>query len=68
MRIWQSQDACALAGSWSWARNLQENRLFLTASGVGTEVPPGPLLFHENARYPIIAGWTGGVGGRQMEN
>ncbi len=41
------------------------------------EVPPGPLLLHEkrpsictpaNARSPITSGWTGGTGGRQMEN
>ncbi len=45
MRTWQSQDACALSrhcepckkGSWSQARNSQENRPFLTASGVGTQ-------------------------------
>ncbi len=55
MCTWQSQDACALSrhcepckqSSWSRARNWQENRLFLTASGVGTQVPSGPLLFHE---------------------
>ena len=77
----QSQDACALCrhcepckqSSWSRARNSQENRPFLTASGVGIQVSPGPLLFHErrpwicipvNARYPI----TAGASGRQMEN
>ncbi len=63
-----------MQSSWSRARNSQENRPFFTASGVGTEVLPGPLLFYEkrlwncipaNARYPITAGWTGG---RQMEN
>ncbi len=79
MCTWQSQDACALSihcepckqSSWSRARNSQENRPFLTASGVGTQVPPGPLLFHEkrpwictpaNAWSPITAGWL--VGGR----
>ncbi len=44
MCTWQSQDACALSrhcepckqSSWSWAWNSQENRPFLTASGVGT--------------------------------
>ena len=44
MCTWQSQDACALGrhcepckqSSWSQARNLQENRPFLTASDVGT--------------------------------
>ncbi len=43
MRTWQIQDACALSrhcepckqSSWSRARNSQENRPFLTASGVG---------------------------------
>ncbi len=47
MRTRQSQDACALSrhcesckqSSWSWARNLQENRPFLTGSGVGTRSP-----------------------------
>ena len=47
MHTWQSQDACALSrhcepckkSSWSRARNSQENRLFLTASGVGTRSP-----------------------------
>ncbi len=47
MRTWQSQDACALSRhyepckqrSWSRARNSQENRPFLTASGVGTRSP-----------------------------
>ncbi len=85
MCTWQSQDACALSrhcepckqSSWSWAWNSQENRHFLTASGVGTQSPTGLLLFQEkrpwifipaNVRYPITAGWTGGAGGRQMEN
>ncbi len=48
MCTWQSQDACALSrhcepckqNSWSRARNSQENRPFLTASGVGTQSPP----------------------------
>ncbi len=77
-------DACALSRHcepYKQAKLLepasQENRLFLTASGVGTQVPPGPLLFHEirpgictpaNARYSITAVWTSGAGGRQMEN
>ena len=47
MCTWQSQDACALdrhcepckQSSWSQARNSQENRPFLTASGVGTRSP-----------------------------
>ncbi len=47
MPTWQSQDACALSrhcesckqSSWSRARNSQENRPFLTASGVGTRNP-----------------------------
>ncbi len=80
----QSQDACALSrhcepckqSFGSQARNSQENRPFLTASGVGTRSPPGPLLLHEerpwictpaNARSPITAGWTGGAGGRQRK-
>ncbi len=47
MRTWQSQDACTLSrhcepckqSSWSRARNSQENRAFLTASGGAPEVP-----------------------------
>ncbi len=47
MRTWQSQDACALSrhcepckqSSWNRARNSQENKPFLTASGVGTLSP-----------------------------
>ncbi len=78
-RTWQSQDACTLSwhcepckqSSWSQARNSQENRPFLTASGMGTRSPTWTIAVHEkrpsiftpaNARYP---GWTGG---RQMEN
>ena len=43
----QSHDAHALnrhielckQSSWSWARNSQDNRVFLTASGVSTQSP-----------------------------
>ena len=79
---WQRQDVCALSkyyepckqSSWSRARNLQENRPFLTASGVGNQSPTWTVTVHEkrprlcipaNARSPITAGWTGG---RQMEH
>ncbi len=55
--------------SWSLARNSQENRPFLTASGVGTQSPTWTIAVSwGKARYPITAGWSGGAGGRQMEN
>ena len=60
--------------SWSWARNLQKNRPFLIASGVGTQpVHLEHCCFMRkglefaspaNARSPITARWTGGAGGR----
>ncbi len=47
MRTWYSQDTCALRSHsdpckqsfWSRARNSQESRSFLTASGVGNRSP-----------------------------
>ncbi len=48
---WQSQDACALSRhcepckqSSCRARNSQENRPFLTASGVGTRIPTWTIV------------------------
>ncbi len=82
MHTWQTQDACALSrhcepckqSSWSQARNSQENRPFLIASGVATQRPTWTIAVSwerpwictpANARYPITAGWTGW---RHMEN
>ena len=57
--------------SWSWARNSQKNRPFLTASGVGTWSPTWIIAVAwekalnctpANARSPITAGWAGGGG------